>query len=139
LRLVAATKGDDVVGERDLMVLLRTMQPVLADLPYGFAVWAGGALPIQPFATVAEDEGLTVVAPLAGMLDAGMASDPWARISLTVQSDLAAVGLTAAFAAALAGAGISANVIAGFHHDHIFVPWDRGTDALAALQALSGA
>jgi uncharacterized protein len=126
-----------MAGERDLTVLLRRMAPVLADAPYGFAVWTGGALPIRPFATVAEDEGLTVVAPLALMAGAGMASDPWARISLTVQSDLAAVGLTAAFAAALAGVGISANVIAGFHHDHLFVPWDRRADALAALQDLS--
>jgi uncharacterized protein len=126
-----------MAGERDLTVLLRTMEPVLTEVPYGFAVWAGGALPFQPFATVAEEEGLTVVGPLVGMLDAGMASDPWARISLTVHSDLAAVGLTAAFAAALAGVGISANVIAGFHHDHLFVPWERRAAALAALQDLS--
>jgi uncharacterized protein len=126
-----------MAAEQDLQVLLRSMEPVLADAPYGFAVWPGGTLPFAPFATVAEDEGLTVVAPLAVMAAAGMASAPWARISLTVHSDLAAVGLTAAFATALAGVGISANVIAGFHHDHIFVPWGRRADAMAALQDLS--
>jgi hypothetical protein len=124
------------MAERNLTVLLRTMQPVLHPEPYGFAL-ATGVTPFQPFATVAEAEGLTVVAPLAALRDAAMASDPWARISLTVHSDLAAVGLTAAFAGALATAGLSCNVIAGLHHDHIFVPWDRRHDAMAALAALS--
>ena len=122
------------MAERDLKVLLRTMQPVLHPDPYGFAVWPG-PLPFQPFATIAEAEGLTVVAPLTHL--AG--SEPWARINLTVLSDLAAVGLTAAFAGALAEKGISCNVIAGFHHDHLFVQWDRRDDAMAALKALSDA
>ena len=122
---------------RELAVLLRTMEPVLHPDPYGYAVWAGGALRIKPFATVAEAEGMTVVAPLAVLRAAGMVSDPWARISLTVASDLAAVGLTAAFATALGEAGISCNVIAGFHHDHLFVQWDRRIDAMAALEELA--
>ena len=67
------------------------------------------------------------------------AGEPWARISLTVQSDLAAVGLTAAFARALAAEGISCNVIAGVHHDHLLVPWDRRDDAMATLRRLSDA
>ena len=127
------------MAESDLKVLLATMEPVLIPEPYGFAVWTGGALLIEPFATVAEAEGLTVIAPLAEMRAAGMVSDPWARISLTVQSDLAAVGLTAAFAGALGREGISCNVVAGFHHDHLFVQWDRRRDAMAALRSLSGA
>jgi len=127
------------MAERDLTALLRKMEPVLFPAPYGFGVFSGAALPIQPFITVAEAEGLTVVAPLEEMQATGMASEPWARISLTVHSDLAAVGLTAAFAAALADKGISCNVIAGFHHDHLFVQWDRRADALAALKALSDA
>lgn len=127
------------MGERDIVVLLRDMQPVLSDVSYGFGVWTTGALTLQPFATVAEAEGLTVVAALADMKAAGMQSEPWARLSLTVHSDLAAVGLTAAIAGALAAEGISANVIAGFHHDHVFVQWSRRHDALAALQELSRA
>jgi hypothetical protein len=141
------------MAESDLTVLLRTMEPVLFPEPYGFAVWGfavGGAssggpavgsgpVPFAPFATVAEDEGLTVVAPLERMRAAGMVSDPWARISLTVHSDLAAIGLTAAFAGALGRVGISCNVIAGYHHDHLFVQWDRRADAMAALIALTHA
>jgi uncharacterized protein len=122
------------MAETDLNMLLRTMEPVLFPEPYGFAV-RDAVPPFLPFAMVAEEEGLTVVAPLA-LLGAG---EPWARISLTVQSDLAAVGLTAAFATALGREGISCNVIAGLHHDHLFVQWDRREDALAALRELSRA
>ena len=126
------------MAETNLTILLRTMEPELFAEPYGFAVW-GGELSFRPFATVAEAAGLTVVAPLAEMRAAGMMSDPWARISLTVHSDLAAVGLTAAFAGALGAEEISCNVIAGYHHDHLFVQWDRRGDAMAALRALSRA
>lgn len=127
------------MAESDLKVLLAAMDPVLNPEPDGYAVWCGGVLPIEPFATVAEAEGLTVIAPLAEMRAAGMVSDPWARISLTVQSDLAAVGLTAAFAGALDREAISCNVIAGYHHDHLFVQWHRRRDAMVALRSLSGA
>jgi hypothetical protein len=47
------------------------------------------------------------------------------------------VGLTAAFAAALTREGISANVVAAFHHDHIFVPERDADRAMEALRALS--
>ena len=62
---------------------------------------------------------------------------PFARITLTVHSALEGVGLTAAVAGALAQAGIACNVVAGYHHDHLFVPWDRREEALAILQRLS--
>lgn len=127
------------MGETDLQILLRTMEPVLSPEPYGYGVWKDGVPLIEPFATVSEAEGMTVVAPLAAMRAAGLESVAWARISLTVHSDLAAVGLTAAFATALGRDGISCNVIAGYHHDHLFVPWDRRHDALRALEALARA
>jgi uncharacterized protein len=60
-----------------------------------------------------------------------------AWITLNVHSDLAAVGLTAAFSGALGQAGISCNVVAGVHHDHLFVPIDQAQRAMEALHALS--
>ena len=124
----------------DLTELLRCMQPELWPGRYGFAcVDPTLALPggVVPFAMVAEAEGLTLVAHEAELQAAGLAfQGGWARISLTVVSDLAAVGLTAAVAGALAAVGISANVVAGYHYDHFFVQADRAEDALVALRDL---
>ena len=123
----------------DLAVLLASMQPELHA-----GTWTWCALPpgastdgVDAVATVREAEGLTAVVAEAEALARGWAvafRSAW--ITLTVHSDLAAVGLTAAFARALGEAGISCNVIAGVHHDHLFVPVDRAADAMAALQAL---
>jgi hypothetical protein len=63
---------------------------------------------------------------------------PCRRTTLTIHSSLEAVGLTAVFAGALARAGIGCNVVAGYTHDHLFVPADRADDAVAALRALAG-
>jgi hypothetical protein len=56
-----------------------------------------------------------------------------------VNSDLQSVGLTAAFATALGEAGISCNVVAGHHHDHIFVPLALATKAMVELRKLQEA
>ena len=54
--------------------------------------------------------------------------------SLMIHSSLDAVGLTAAVASRLADHGISANVVAGYYHDHIFVPVEAAEQALGALK-----
>lgn len=133
--------GCEMTGERDLRVLIGSMEPVLHAAPYGFAVRPHpGEPPAGVFATVAEDEGLTLIARTDVLVAAGAAPGPsFARITLTVHSALEAVGLTAALAQALADWGISGNVVAGFHHDHIFVQWDRRDDAMTALRQLAGA
>ena len=123
----------------DLNLLLAGLDPVLNPGVFVFASVPLGTDtgPLDPIATVREAEGLTVVVPEATAQRHGLT--PLFRaawITLRVPSDLAAVGLTAAFAQALAGAGISCNVLAGAHHDHLFVPVDRAADALAALRAL---
>ncbi len=48
-----------------------------------------------------------------------------------------AVDWTAAVASELAGDGISANVIAGYYHDHVFVSSDHADWALRLLEAIS--
>ena len=57
-------------------------------------------------------------------------------ISLMVHSSLDAVGLTAAVSGRLAAHGISANMIAAYYHDHIYVPQNKAQLALQVLAEL---
>lgn len=125
-------------GETDLGVLLASMAPVRQPGEWVFASVASAPPGVTPVVTVTEDEGLTIVVARDDADRLGLAHDFVAAwITLQVHSALAAVGLTAAVAGALAEVGISANVVAGFHHDHLFVPVDRADEAVAALLALS--
>jgi len=129
-----------MAAETDLQRLLRGMAPELRGRDWGYA--NSHTLPhgLTPFATVAEDEGLTVIAPMGDLIRAGLTPEgPMARITLTIHSALEAVGLTAAVSSALAAHGISANIVAGFHHDHIFLPAQDADHALRVLRALTDA
>ena len=87
---------------------------------------------------VTEPEGRTLVLPRQRADELGLPYEFVAAwITLHVHSALDAVGLTAAFATALTAEGISANVVAGYFHDHLFVPEDRADDAMRALRRLS--
>src|SRR5690348_16189171 len=100
----------------DLKELLAHMQPELNPGRYAFvALPSGHALdPIHVVASIREPEGLSVILPERAALDLGLPiAFTAAWITLTVLSDLAAVGLTAAFSQALGQAGISCNVVAG--------------------------
>src|ERR687892_2259195 len=111
-----------MTGEKDLQALLATMHPVLRPGDYVYVLWPHGK-PLVPGieAAVREAEGLTVVLPRAEADGHGLKYDFVAAwITLEVHSALEAVGLTAAVAQALTEAGISANVVAGYHHDHLF-------------------
>lgn len=83
---------------------------------------------------VKEGASTTLVLPIESAERAGLpVVIEMAWLSLTVNSSLEAVGLTAAFAKILGDEDISCNVLAGYHHDHILVPVDRADDAIAAL------
>lgn len=112
------------------------LAPELQPGTYVFCV-DDGTSKVVPIATMREKEGLTVVLRRE---DADQARLPYglvlAWITLNLQTTLDQVGITAGVSAALARAGIACNVIAGFHHDHLFVPAHRGNEALAILRAL---
>ena len=58
----------------------------------------------------------------------------WKMLTLDVQSSLDAVGFMAVVAKALSDAGVSANVVAGYLHDHVFVQADRAEVARIAIE-----
>lgn len=92
---------------------------------------------LQPVGTFLEDEGLTLIIAAEQAEASGLRFDgKFRQISLQVHSSLEAVGLTAAVSAKLTAAGISANVVAAFYHDHVFVPVAQADRALSALQEL---
>jgi hypothetical protein len=91
-----------------------------------------------PVVTVREAEGTTVVVPEHEALALGLPTTFVASmITLQVHSALDAVGLTAAVSTVLADAGIPCNVVAGFHHDHLFVPADLADEVVSLLRARS--
>ena len=125
-------------GLTDLAAILSQVDPRLVDGELAFVTVPGAAYgdhaDLGPVAVMREAEGLTLVVPRDRADAAGLPYDgAFRQITLTVQSSLHAVGLTAVVAGRLAAQGISANVIAGFHHDHVFVPAARADEALAAL------
>lgn len=131
-----------MVGEKNLAKILRTLSPSLHPEPYVFLTLAntryGDMADLNPFASILEDEGLTlIVTQQRADALAQSYEGTYSRITLRVHSSLDAVGLTAAVSHHLAQENISANIIAGFYHDHIFVA-ERDKDlALRTLQALS--
>ncbi len=124
-------------GIKSLDLLLQSMSPELMAGDYVFCTVNGALsdyLSLEPIATFREPEGLTLVLEAEKTQQAGIESSVlFSLITLTVHSSLEAVGLTAAFATKLAEHGISANVIAGYYHDHIFVQKEKAQQALQAL------
>ncbi|MFI8480005.1 ACT domain-containing protein [Pseudomonas sp. NPDC078700] len=127
-------------GETSLHVLLQSMKPTLNPGTYVFcSVESLKQLgEIEPLGSFREHEGLTVIVTQAQAQQLSLKTDYLAAwLTLEVHSALSAVGLTAAFANALAEQSISCNVIAGYYHDHIFVDINQGQRALEVLEQLS--
>lgn len=130
-----------MAGSTDLHYMLRRLEPRLLPGEYVFcSVSPAVADDIDCGAVLAsfrEDEGVTLVLEQGQADTAGLDYDHiFCWITLGVYSALDAVGLTAAVSARLAQSGISANMIAAYHHDHVFVPAERAEDALIALEGL---
>jgi len=131
-----------MTGETDLNTLIAQMRPMLDPDPYVFCTFATKTTvelaEYDPIGLFSETEGLTAILPVERARELGLGDAEWfRRITLTVHSSLEAVGLTAAVAAALTEKGISANVVAAFFHDHVFVPEERAEEALEALRDLA--
>ena len=129
-------------AETDLAALIRNLEPRTLPDTYVFCSVKdadyGDLSHTSPLASFAEPEGLTLILTRESADEEGLSYEGTFRcISLQVQSSLKAVGLTAAVTGELAAHGISANVIAGYHHDHIFVPSRQAESALRLLENMS--
>ncbi|MEQ6346995.1 ACT domain-containing protein [Vibrio cyclitrophicus] len=127
----------------DLDILLKSMSPELIEGSYVFCTVDGvlaDYVELNPISTFREKEGLTLVLTEDAATQAQLNFEGvFSLVTLSVHSSLEAVGLTAAFATKLGSYGISANVIAGYYHDHIFVQKDKADAAMSALREFSEA
>jgi hypothetical protein len=129
-------------GEKNLNSLLTSMSPALQQGEFIFASVTDASPSyvnsLKPLGTFYETEGCSLIlhkhiAEKHNIEYSGLFS----CITLTVHSSLDAVGLTAAVSTKLTEANISANVVAAFYHDHIFVPLDDTQQALTSLRELA--
>ena len=125
--------------------MLSGMTPVMAEIDYVFVSLPPSEITPdiveQAKATYQEQEGISLLLPLSFAEQKELSlSAPMRCITLNVYSDLEGVGLTAAVSTALADSNIPCNVIAAYHHDHLYVPSElseKAFDILLELQKAS--
>lgn len=114
--------------------MIAGMRPDLLPGEFAFVVWQQGKpWPDGTRASCIEAEGLSLVVPIAS---APVDAVSMRCITLQVHSSLEGVGLTAAVSETLAKSGIPANMIAGYHHDHVYVPANLAEQAMELLVQL---
>lgn len=131
-----------MAGEKSLTFLLENMSPKLLKPRYVFCTLPhaqyGYLKEASPIASFMEAEGLTLVIEQTAAEEFKLSYEGVFKcISLSVHSSLDAVGLTASISSALSKQQISANIIAAYHHDHIFVNQQLAQEALEIIQELS--
>ncbi|MGR3810000.1 ACT domain-containing protein [Jiulongibacter sp. NS-SX5] len=128
------------MADHKLQQILKNLTPRLIDGEFVFV-----SLPkpdpnliAEAKVLVKEDEGITLVLPIQMATENDLKfGSSMALITLDIETSLDLVGLTAVFSKALTEAGISCNVVAGFYHDHIFVPHEKKEVAIGTLKSLS--
>lgn len=132
-----------MAGIVELDELLKSMKPEIKNGEYVFCTVDGhysDYTHLNPLASFVESEGLTLIVSVEAAKKAQLAYEStYRQITLMVHSSLDAVGLTAAVATKLALHDISANVVAAYYHDHIFVQTEKADEAILALQEFSAA
>jgi len=128
-------------GITNLNEILAHMDPVLKEGEFVFCTFASLSAEeldmLRPICLFEEEEGTSIII-YRNVADCNNISYEgiYKLITLRVNSSLESVGLTAAVSSVLADLDISANVVAAFYHDHIFVPTERAREALSAIKSL---
>ena len=127
-------------GETDLSKLLSSLEIVVSDEVFVFATIATGTMPagLAPQMAFTEAEGLSLILTKSQAAAHDMAYEYESKmITLNIHSSLEAVGFMAHISTLLADAGISVNPVAGFYHDHLFVPVTKVDEACQILRMIS--
>jgi hypothetical protein len=127
-------------GLTNLTEVFQTLQISCDEVQYGFASVKDKPQNLdsdEVLGTFKENEGLTIFATKAYFEANNIKYDgPYAKLTMEVHTALALVGFTAAFSKVLTEHGISANVVAGYFHDHVFVQYDLRQKAIDAINSL---
>ena len=129
-----------MTGETSLKKLLQGMRPKLNEGEFVYCTVESlqYANMLNPLCMFQEEEAVTLVLSQEQADEASLPySSTFTWITLTVHSSLEAVGLTAAVSKALTEANISCNMVAGYYHDHIFIPVKDAKRAMDVLEELS--
>ena len=156
------SNNDDVVdnkGTNDLSEILSTLSPELCSQIWIFGkvnydkkepkkiskimtkIYSYG---VEPIGTFQEKEGITIIikeediVKLSTINGFEFSDSKFSRITCCVHSSLDSIGLTAFISNAFTEQEISCNVVAGYYHDHFFVPYDRAEDAMNVLKQITG-
>ena len=127
-----------VLGETNLAVLLKSMQPVLRDGEYVFCTInqkLEDLIQLDPVGFFQEEEGITLILLRTSADKAALSyNSSFRMITISVHSSLEAVGFMAAIATKLSKNNISLNPISAYYHDHLFVPVDQADRVMKLLQ-----
>jgi uncharacterized protein len=128
-------------GISDINTLLKSMSPKLREGTYVFITLPKEdfeQLNVNPMLVFEEEEDTTLIITKEEADSNKLPYEAtWSLITLSIHSDLEAVGFLAAISNKLAEARISVNVISAYYHDHLFVPVDKTELAMEVLAKLS--
>ncbi|KAK5711106.1 hypothetical protein LTR15_012591 [Elasticomyces elasticus] len=117
-------------GGMDLATLIKSMSPSLH--PETFQALLHAEMLFR------EDEGFTFISNQDHVQELGLDfTFPCRKITLNVHSSLEAYGFLAAIAERLTRMKLGCNCVAGYFHDHIFVPVGKEDEVLSQLEAMA--
>ncbi|WP_390912009.1 ACT domain-containing protein [Pseudosulfitobacter sp. SM2401] len=131
-----------MTGETNLNTLLGTMSADLIDDLFVFVTLKDRTMPdgLSPRMMFQEAEGITLILTQAQAQAHDLPFEfPCRMITLNIHSALEAVGFIAHIATELAKQDMGVNPVAGFFHDHLFVPDGREQDALTVISKIAAA
>ena len=127
-------------GETDLDKILKSLNPELSEEEYIFCTYKNRSpklIESDSWAIIQEQEGTTYILERRKAEKYQIEFESvFKRITIKIFSSLNAVGLTAVISRRLANLGISANIVSGYFHDHIFIPTEKANEAKRAIEEI---
>lgn len=117
------------------------MQPQLLEEEYVFCsipVEQVKTLGVSPICQFREAEGITLILTKQEAEQVSLNYEFVSKmITLSIHSNLEAVGFLAAITGKLAQNGISVNPVSAYYHDHLFVPSEKAEQVMQLLTQMS--